>query len=169
MVDIDQKDSFVDDKAQSKRGILTLSSIKLPQLWGQRIKPGTIPSINEQHVAPEENPGLLTRVSAPILRLSGRRWQCACHMHGHSGGVGPVCLWHCHDPWWLGHTYSVIYKSHGLPHTIFSLDLASWVLTDYLRKILTEWGHSFSPWLSGRLCMTLRRSYATLPWILDKK
>ncbi|CAK9821606.1 Actin, clone 205 [Anthophora retusa] len=83
MVGMGQKDSYVGDEAQSKRGILTL---KYP------IEHGIITNWDDMEK-----------------------------------------IWH--------HTF---YEGYALPHAILRLDLAGRDLTDYLMKILTERGYSFT-------------------------
>merc|ERR1712229_23477 len=122
MVGMGQKDAYVGDEAQSKRGILTL---KYPvehgiiTNWDDMEKIWHHTFYNELRVAPEEQAVL-------SLYASGRTTGIVMDSgDGVSHGV-PV------------------YEGYALPHAIVRLDLAGRELTNYLMKILTERGYSFT-------------------------
>merc|ERR1712064_99144 len=138
MVGMGQKDAYVGDEAQSKRGILTL---KYPvehgiiTNWDDMEKIWHHTSYNELRVAPEEQPVLLTE--APLNPNHVRNLQHASYVCCHPSCSLPLCFWTYHryrHGLWRG----------GLPHAILRLDLAGRELTNYLMKILTERGYSFT-------------------------
>merc|ERR1711892_1380970 len=107
---------------------------------------------NELRVAPEEQPVLLTE--APLnpkanrekmTQIMFRDLQHARHVCRHPGCPLPLCLWpyhwYRHGLWRCGFP---VYGGYALPHAIVRLDLAGRELTNYLMKILTERGYSFT-------------------------
>merc|ERR1711981_88941 len=119
MVGMGQKDAYVGDEAQSKRGILTL---KYPvehgiiTNWDDMEKIWHHTFYNELRVAPEEQPVLLTE--APLNPKANREKMT-----------------------------QIMFETFNMPAmyvAIHRLDLAGRELTNYLMKILTERGYSFT-------------------------
>merc|ERR1719195_2143877 len=124
MVGMGQKDSYVGDEAQAKRGIL---SLKYPVEHGIVNNWDDMEKMTQIMFETFNTPAFYVAIQAVLsLYASGRTTGIVL-----DSGDG------------VTHTVP-IYEGYCLPHAVQRLDLAGRDITGYLQKILTERGYSFT-------------------------
>ncbi|KAJ3438625.1 actin [Anaeramoeba flamelloides] len=178
-----EKDSYVGDEAQSKRGILSLNypiECGLVTNWDDMEKIWHHTFYNELRVAPEERPVLLTE--APLNPKVNREKMAqimfetfktpAMYIHNTavlslyaSGKTTGIVLDTSYD---FCHLVP-IFEGYLLPHAVLRVDLGGRYLTSHMLKTLTERGYSFTTTDKGENAREIKEKLCYVALDFDKE